>query len=266
MFFSTSGKYFVSVARRAARTRSVLENGKSILCHWSHKNSLKNPRNLRTGSGFARTNLALVLWTRSRGDAHGGEIDISDFFALNVVSHFSFKLQKYFLSSPTSHLPGVQRPTDCLWSGSEAWARFKLSWTPTADCSGSDPGRSRRKSKSSQSRTSTNDESRDSKFELDLTKDPLWFVSRSWLKRPGWKPTQGKADPCQGKVKLEVTACAKDKPGFEQLQNQNQKSHNSTKSISYIIILSCIILKILISTAGYSKLAFAIFSKQIKKI
>ena len=41
------------------------------------KNSLKNLRNLRTGSGFARTNLALVLWTRSRGDAHGGEIDIS---------------------------------------------------------------------------------------------------------------------------------------------------------------------------------------------
>ena len=100
------------------------------------KNSLKNPRNLRTGSGFARTNLALVLWTRSRGDAHGGEIDISDFFALNVVSNFSFKLQKYFLSSPTSHLPGVQRPTDCLWSGSEAWARFKLSSTPSADCSG----------------------------------------------------------------------------------------------------------------------------------
>ena len=97
------------------------------------KNSWKNPRNLRTGSGFARTNLALVLWTRSRGDAHGGEIDISDFFALNVVSNFSFKLQKYFLSSPTSHLPGVQRPTDCLWSGSEAWARFKLSSTPSAD-------------------------------------------------------------------------------------------------------------------------------------
>ena len=84
------------------------------------KNSLKNPRNLRTGSGFARTNLALVLWTRSRGDAHSGEIDISDFFALNVVSNFSFKLRKYFLSSPTPHLPGVQRPTDCLWSGSEA--------------------------------------------------------------------------------------------------------------------------------------------------
>ena len=67
-------------------------------------------KNLRTGSGFARTNLALVLCTRSRGDAHGGETDISK----PPICIFPISSFAYFLSSTTSHPCGVLRPTDCL--------------------------------------------------------------------------------------------------------------------------------------------------------
>ena len=77
--------------------------------HGNHKLK-KFFKNLRTGSGLARTNLALVLCTRSRGDAHGGETDISK----PLICIFSISSFEYFLSSTTSHPCGVLRPTDCL--------------------------------------------------------------------------------------------------------------------------------------------------------
>ena len=83
MKFLTSGKYLVSLARRAASTRSVLENRKCTLTLSLRKSQtlsieVESRQDLRTGSGFARTNLALVVCTRSRGDALGGETDMSN--------------------------------------------------------------------------------------------------------------------------------------------------------------------------------------------
>ena len=132
MKFLTSGKYLVSLARRAASTRSVLENRKYTLTLYLRKSQtllieVESRQDLRTGSGFARTNLALVVCTRSRGDALGGETDMSNqnprygFGNPKCVSH-SFLLQS-LPSSTTSDTSGVQRPTDCLWSGWRRWER-----------------------------------------------------------------------------------------------------------------------------------------------
>ena len=132
VLYLTSGKYLVSLARRAASTRSVLENKKCTLTLSLRKSQtllieVESRQDLRTGSGFARTNLALVVCTRSRGDALGGETDMSNqnprygFGNPKCVSH-SFLLQS-LPSSTTSDTSGVQRPTDCLWSGWRRWER-----------------------------------------------------------------------------------------------------------------------------------------------
>ena len=132
MKFLTSGKYLVSLARRAASTRSVLENRKctltlSLVSSKSKLIEAESRQDLSTGSGFARTNLALVVCTRSRGDALGGETDMSNqnpkygFGNPKCVS--LFLLLQSLLSSTTSDTSGVQRPTDCLWSGWRRWER-----------------------------------------------------------------------------------------------------------------------------------------------
>ena len=133
MKFLTSGKYLVSLARRAASTRSVLENRKCTLTLSLRKSQtllieVESRQDLRTGSGFARTNLALVVCTRSRGDALGGETDMSNQnprygFRKSKMCFTLFSLLQSLPSSTTSDTSGVQRPTDCLWSGWMRWER-----------------------------------------------------------------------------------------------------------------------------------------------
>ena len=105
---------------------------------------MESRQDLRTGSGFARTNLALVVCTRSRGDALGGETDMSNQnprYALGNPKCVSlFSLLQSLPSSTRSDTSGVQRPTDCLWSGwmrwerglncPEQWARPTDPWNP----------------------------------------------------------------------------------------------------------------------------------------
>ena len=140
MKYLTSGKYLVSLARRAASTRSVLENRKYTLTLsllvWNSQTLLlevESCQDLRTGSGFARTNLALVVCTRSRGDALGGETDMSTqnpryaFGNPKCVSLFSSS-SKFALFDHVRHL----RRSAAYWllveRLEEMGARFKLSW------------------------------------------------------------------------------------------------------------------------------------------
>ena len=170
------------------------------------------------------------------------------------VSH-SFLLQS-LPSSTTSDTSGVQRPTDCLWSGWMRWERglncpehdprtnrsshgtpIVVSWSQS-----SDPGRST--GKSSHPRTSLAFQRWKMRFSIWIwmNKGPLWIVPRP-LKRLVVRSRQRRClssrssrsfqgaglSPSQGKAKLEVTALAKDR----RFWGQDQRLQNKWACVSF---------------------------------
>ena len=238
MKFLTSGKYLVSLARRAASTRSVLENRKCTLTLSLRKSQtllieMESRQDLRTGSGFARTNLARVVCTRSRGDALGGETDMSTqnpryaFGNPKCVSLFSSS-SKFALFDHVRHL----RRSAAYWllveRLDEMGARFKLSWARPTNPWNPDRRQLIWELRSWQVngeklsskdkpclRPPFNDERWDSKFEFEWTRVRCGLSLGLWR---GWWSGQGSGavspQGLQGLSKALVSLQARGKPSW----------------------------------------------------